>query len=73
MTSILNNFHFIRPWWLLALPLGLLLLSVLKRREPGESLWHKVCDQHLLEHLLTGEGRIEQKRIFGGLRRFYIA
>ena len=63
----LHDFHFLRPWWLLALPTGLLLLAGLKRQEPGKSQWHKVCDRHLLEHLLVGEAKIQQKRIYGGL------
>ncbi len=63
----LHDFHFLRPWWLLALPLGLLLLARLKRREPGKNQWHKVCDPHLLEHLLVGEAKTAQKRIFSGL------
>ena len=63
----LHDFHFLRPWWLLALPVGLLLLARLKRREPGKSQWHKVCDSHLLEHLLVGEAKIQQKRIYSSL------
>ncbi len=63
----LHDFHFLRPWWLLALPVGLLLLARLKRQEPGKSQWHKVCDHHLLEHLLVGEAKIQQKRVYGSL------
>ncbi len=63
----LHDFHFLRPWWLLALPVGLLLLAGLKRQEPGKSQWHKVCDPHLLEQLLVGEAKIGQKRIYSGL------
>ena len=63
----LHDFHFLRPWWLLALPVGLLLLVGLKRQEPGKSQWHKVCDRHLLEHLLVGKAKTGQKRIYSGL------
>ncbi len=63
----LHDFHFLRPWWLLALPVGLLLLARLKRQEPGKSQWHKVCDHHLLEHLLVGEAKIQQKRVYSSL------
>ncbi len=66
-SKFFTDFHFIRPWWLLALPLGLILLAGFKRREPGRSQWHKVCDQHLLEQLLVGEGRVGRKRIYGAL------
>ena len=67
MNQVLTNFHFIRPWWLLALPLGLILLAGLKRREPGQSQWHKVCDQHLLEQLLVGAAAVDRKRIYSAL------
>ncbi len=63
----IHDFHFLRPWWLLALPAGLVLLAGLKRRDPGKNQWHKVCDNHLLEHLLVGEAKIAQKRIYSGL------
>ncbi|MCD6429948.1 MAG: VWA domain-containing protein [Deltaproteobacteria bacterium] len=63
----LHDLHFLRPWWLLALPTGLLLLAGLKRQEPGKSQWHKVCDSHLLKHLLVGEAKTAQKRIYSGL------
>lgn len=42
-------------------------MAGLKRREPGKSQWHKVCDPHLLEHLLVGEAKTAQKRIYSGL------
>ncbi|MEA3347703.1 MAG: VWA domain-containing protein [Pseudomonadota bacterium] len=63
----LHDFHFLRPWWLPALPVGLLLLARLKRQEPGKSQWYKVCDHHLLEHLLVGEAKIQQKRVYSSL------
>lgn len=52
MSEFLHNFHFLRPWWLLA------LLPVLWGwwrfgREHGESsAWAKVCDRNLLHFLL---------------------
>lgn len=66
-SKFFTDFHFIRPWWLLALPLGLILLAGFKRQEPGRSQWHKVCDQHLLEQLLVGAGTVGKKRIYGAL------
>ena len=67
MASFFTEFHFIRPWWLLALPVGLILLSSLKRQDAGISQWHKVCDQHLLEKLLVGESVSGRKRVYGAL------
>ncbi len=63
----LHDFHFLRPWWLLALPTGLLLLAGLKRQEPGKNQWYKVCDSHLLEQLMVGKAKTAQKRIYSGL------
>ncbi|MBF0185198.1 MAG: VWA domain-containing protein [Magnetococcales bacterium] len=49
----LSAFHFLRPWWLLAL----LPLAWLVRRwwlaGHGQALWSQVCDAHLLPCLLT--------------------
>ncbi len=47
-------FHFLRPWWWLALPLGWLLIMGLWRRQVGGDSWREVCDSHLLPHLLVG-------------------
>ena len=52
-----DAFHFLRPQWfwaLLPLP-GLLWL--LYRRHLAGAAWRKVCDPHLLPHLLAGEAR----------------
>lgn len=60
-----HDFHFLRPWWLLAFPLGLVLLSGLRPQKRGQNQWHKVCDQHLLGHLLVGESETGTKMIYG--------
>ncbi len=62
-----HDFHFLRPWWLLALPLGLLLLGRLRRQELGKSQWDKVCDRHLLGHILLGADETRSKMISGVL------
>jgi len=50
----MNNFHFLRPEWLLALlPLLLLLFWLVRRRLHSRS-WQAVCDPELLPHLLLG-------------------
>lgn len=53
MTELIQHFHFIRPWWLLALlPLATLwLLS--NKAQRSQHNWAKVCDAHLLPHLLV--------------------
>ena len=52
---MIETLHFIRPWWLLALvPLAGLLWRI-KSVMTGQSQWSKVCDAHLLPHLLVTE------------------
>ena len=49
-----DEFHFLRPLWLLALaPLALLLWRV-SRGDNSTDVWHEVCDPHLLPYLLVG-------------------
>ncbi len=47
--------HFIRPGWLLALPLALLLPWFWKRMRKPAGDWEKVCDPHLLRWLSVGQ------------------
>jgi Ca-activated chloride channel family protein len=49
----MGDFHFLRPLWLLALPLGPLLSWSLWRRLHAGVQWRDVCDPHLLPHLLV--------------------
>jgi len=50
------EFHFLRPWWLLALlPLGLLIWRLARTRGNAEA-WRKLVDAHLLPGLLVDTG-----------------
>lgn len=49
----MDEFHFLRPLWLLALPLGPLLAWSLWRRLHDGVQWREVCDPQLLAHLLV--------------------
>ncbi|MBT8075051.1 MAG: VWA domain-containing protein [Gammaproteobacteria bacterium] len=52
----LQQFHFLRPAWLLLLiPAGILIWSVYQRNDSLRS-WRKIVKPHLLEHLLMREG-----------------
>lgn len=53
--------HFIRPGWLLALPLSVALPLLWRhlRRPSGD--WARVCDPHLLRWLSVGEGAQSSK------------
>lgn len=48
--------HFIRPAWLLALPLAILLPWWWKRFRRPAGDWEKVCDPHLLRWLSVSQG-----------------
>ncbi len=51
---MLENFHFIRPWWLLALvPLALLVWRVY-RPIGGDNPWSRIVDARLLPLLMVG-------------------
>jgi len=66
--SGLAELHFLRPWWLLALLPGALLIWSLWRRR-GDVAWRRVIAPHLLPHLLAGEdgatGRLRPMHLLG--------
>ena len=51
---MLGSFHFIRPWWWLAL-IPAILIAVLwyKKSQASNNVWKEHCDPHLLEHILV--------------------
>jgi Ca-activated chloride channel family protein len=54
--------HFIRPYWLLLLPLVILLPWLWKRTRRPSGDWKQVCDPHLLRWLsVTQAGRAERR------------
>lgn len=54
--TALDQFHFLRPAWLLLLiPAGFLMWSVYQRSDSLRA-WKKIISPHLLEHLLVYEG-----------------
>lgn len=51
---MLSEFHFLRPWWLLAL-LGLAgIVWLLARRQSGAGDWAEYCDEALMPYVLIG-------------------
>lgn len=51
---MLSEFHFLRPWWLLAL-LGLAgIVWLLARRQAGAGDWADYCDEALMPYVLIG-------------------
>lgn len=61
----MGDFHFLRPLWLLALPLGPLLAWSLWRRLHDSAEWRHVCDPHLLVHLLVIPSAARRKWPYG--------
>ena len=59
--TMIEAFHFLRPWMLpLLIPAGLFLLVQYKRREWFNS-WQSVVDRHLLAFQLDGQNRFARK------------
>lgn len=51
------DFHFLRPWWLLAIFLLVAVALKLWRLSPHLESWAAVCDSHLLAHLVQTKGK----------------
>lgn len=69
MEAFWADFHFLRPWWLLAAVLPVVgcwrFLSGLK----NVSAWEAVCDRNLLDFLLI-KGSSRQRRLVAGMLLF---
>lgn len=59
----LQDFHFLRPYWLVALILPIWWSIKIYKNEAIQSSWANVCDEHLLNYLLV-KGENLQRRIF---------
>jgi Ca-activated chloride channel family protein len=53
MNEMIANFHFLRPWWLLALAALPVLWRLLAHRGADAGAWRGAVDAHLLQHLLV--------------------
>ncbi len=60
----LSAFHFLRPWWLLALLPAILFSWLLFRHQQQAGSWQTVIQADLLPFLLDGKGRQQQQRYF---------
>lgn len=52
MDTLTASFHFLRPWWLLAILPACVITFVLWKRQVATSNWRNVIDPSLLDHLL---------------------
>ena len=55
MSLILEQFHFLRPLWLLLIPAALLIGYLVTYREDVRSRWKGIIAPHLLDALIVGE------------------
>ncbi len=55
------DFHFLRPWWFLALIPMLGLVVAMWKHSPRLQGWAEICDERLLAHLIQKKG--QNKRI----------
>lgn len=62
MQEFINNFHFIRPWWLLALLIPAVFYWRYFIGANSKSSWEAVCDKRLLDFLLV-KGSSQQRRM----------
>jgi len=69
--NAVDAMHFIRPLWLLLLPLVVLLPWLWRRARRPAGDWGRVCDPHLLRWLSVEQGRGGKRRAAGpGLAAF---
>lgn len=59
---MMAEFHFLRPWWLLAIVPLIAFILLLWQQKPKLHAWSEICDSHLLDHLLQRKG--QGKRMF---------
>lgn len=64
MIEFLNNFHFLRPWFLLLLLVPMFLYFKTRAKQiTTDSAWAKVCDKPLLDFLLIKRPKTGKKSI----------
>ncbi len=60
---MLNDFHFLRPEWFIALPFIALLLILLLKRSKKNNNWETLCDAQLLQFQLA-QNSVQQNHTF---------
>ena len=63
----LAEFHFIRPYWLLALLVLAVFLFLSFKNKLNQSNWAEVCDAELLPYILQDKPSPQSRWLFGGL------
>ncbi|WP_337055166.1 VWA domain-containing protein [Pseudoxanthomonas sp. USHLN014] len=65
LVQVMADFHFLRPWWLLALIALPGLWWLWRRRQQRANAWRGLVDQHLLVHMQVGGGRAQVLGLVG--------
>lgn len=63
MSAFFHDFHFLRPWWLLALAALPWLWHALSRSGADAGAWRGAVDAHLLPHLLDTQEQARSSRL----------
>ena len=58
----MSDFHFLRPFWLLALPFLILLIGGMARAARQGGDWSQYCDPELLPHILVSQASRQSSR-----------
>lgn len=51
---MIADFHFLRPWWLLGLPIAIGFLWLVSRQSDVKVRWREMIAPQLLDHLISG-------------------
>ena len=62
---MVSEFQFLAPAWLLLLPPVWAALWYFNRHYCQSSMWRKVCDDHLLDHMWAGKAGVHRGRWLG--------
>jgi len=63
--QFIEHFHFVRPWWLIAFSLLLLIIYVLKKQRHFNSPWQQLLPKHLANVVLeTSDNTANNKQSF---------
>ena len=64
MQEFIQNFHFLRPWYLLLMIVPVIVYFIYYQQLNAISSWEKVCDKNLLNFLLVKGSSIQRRIIF---------
>ena len=63
MVSVIEQFHWLRPQWLLLLIPAVMLVAYLLSRKSNQQQWQNAIDPQLLPYLLNNRANIADNRI----------